>query len=95
MVAPGLYGGRSFKCDDDTAYGRMSRFVRNHNLMVGDIIIGRYSSATSFYLYLGGDTILDLKTNEIDSLGANARLERIYGYTYYYAVLRPSRLLDI
>ena len=96
MVAPGLYGGRRFKCDDDTAYGRLSRFVRDHNMMIGDIVLGRYSDNTSLYLYLGNNIFLDLKTNQLDSFGdANRRLERMYGYMYYYAVLRPSRVLDI
>ena len=32
----------------------------------------------------------------LDTFGdANRRLERIYGYVYYYVVLRPSRVLDI
>ena len=95
MVAPGLYGGRAFNCDDDTANGKLSRFVRDHNLIIGDIVLGRYSNGTSFYLYLGNDTVLDLKTNKVDTWSANARLERIYGYMYYYAIMRPSRVLDI
>ena len=95
MVAPGLYGGMQFKCDDDTAYGKLSRFVRDHNLMVGDIVLGRYSDNTSVYLYIGNNTFLDLKTNKVDTWSANSRLERIYGYKYYYVVLRPSRVLDI
>ena len=96
MVAPGLYGGRKFKCDDDTAYGKLSRFVRDHHLIVGDVVLGRYSDNTSLYLYLGNNIFLDLSTNKPDTFGdANRRLERIYGYMYYYAVLRPSRVLDI
>ena len=96
MVAPGLYGGRRFKCDDDTAYGKLSRFIRDHHLIVGDVVLGRYSDNTSLYIYLGNNVFLDLSTNKIDTFGdANRRLERIYGYVYYYAVLRPSRVLDI
>ena len=96
MVAPGLYGGRKFKCDDDTAYGRQSRFVRDHHLIVGDIVFGRYDSDSSVYIYLGSGALLDLKTNKLDTFGdTNRRLDRMYGYSYYYAILRPSRVLDI
>ena len=65
-------------------------------MIVGDVVFGRYSDNTSLYLYLGNNIFLDLSTNKPDTFGdTNRRLERIYGYVYYYAVLRPSRVLDI
>ena len=90
MVAPGLYGGRNFMCEDDGQYGRITRLPREHNLIVGDIIFGRTSSSNGFYMYLGNGICWNLNSNTADTSDVNARMERAFGYKNYWAILRPS-----
>lgn len=90
MLAPGLYGGRNFKCDDSGAYGPLSRLPREHNLIVGDIFFGRTSSSNYLFIYLGDGICWSLGANQADSMDMNARMERAFGYVNYWAVFRPS-----
>ncbi len=90
MVAPGLYGGRNFNCDDEGKYGKLSRLPREDNLVVGDIFFGRTSSSNGVYIYLGDGICWSLSTNKADTMDINARMERAFGYKNYWAVLRPS-----
>ena len=95
MVAPGLNGGRNFNCDDSGKYGELSRLPREHNLIVGDIIFGRTSSTNNIFIYLGDGICWSLTANKIDTYNSstvhvNTRLEYIFGYKNYWAILRPS-----
>ena len=90
MLAPGLYGGRNFKCEDSGVYGPLSRLPREHNLIVGDIFFGRTSSSNYLFIYLGDGICWSLGTNQADSMDMNARMERAFGYVNYWAVFRPS-----
>ena len=81
MVAPGLYG--------DGVHGWLSRLPREENLVVGDIFFGR-SSSNYMFIYLGNGISWSLGGNSLDTLDMNGRLERVFGYTNYWAVLRPS-----
>ena len=93
MVAPGLYGGRNFKCEDTGKYGRLTRLPREDNLIVGDILLGRTSSSNSVYIYLGNGLCWSLSSNKADTIDINARLERSFGYKNYWAILRPSLVI--
>lgn len=88
MLAPTLFGGRRYY--STTANGR-TFLARKHNLMVGDILLRRTTSAYQYYLYVGDDKFLSLANGMAnDSCGVNYRLETCLGSGYYYAVLRPS-----
>ena len=95
MVAPGLNGGRNFNCVDSGKYGELSRLPREHNLIVGDILFGRTSSSNNVFIYLGDGICWSLNNNKIDTYNANTvdvntRMEYIFGYKNYWAILRPS-----
>jgi hypothetical protein len=92
-VAGNLYGGRRLltgsKLPD--VYNKRTRLARVDNLVIGDLFIGRTSSSTSVWIYLGGDNFYSISSSiSLDSSTVNTRLERGGGYAYYYAVLRPS-----
>ena len=95
MAAPSLYGGRNFYCSDSGKYGRVSRLAREENLVVGDLLFGRTSTANGLYIYLGDGICWSLTTNQADTIDVNARMERFVGYRNYWVVLRPSMVLDI
>lgn len=95
MAAPGLYGGLNFHCDDDGKYGKLTRLAREENLVVGDLLFGRTSSANGLYIYLGDNICWSLSSNKAETVDVNGRLERFIGYKNYWVVLRPSMVLDI
>ena len=95
MAAPGLYGGRNFNCDDEGAYGQITRLAREENLIVGDILFGRTSSSNAVYIYLGNGLCWSLSTKAADTVGLQTRLERFVGYRNYWVVLRPSMVLEL
>ena len=95
MAAPSLYGGRNFQCEDDGKHGRLVKMAREDHLIVGDIIFGRTSSTNNLFIYLGDGICWSLTTNKIDTYNSstvhvNTRLEYIFGYKNYWAILRPS-----
>ena len=94
MAAPGLYGGMNFYCSDSGVHGELSRLPRDYNMIIGDLFFARSSSANSLYIYLGNGICWSLSKNAADSLDMNGRIVRAFGYTNYYAVLRPSMFLD-
>ena len=47
------------------------------------------------FIYLGNGLCWSLTTNKIDTIDMNARMERAFGYRNYWAVLRPSMILDV
>lgn len=94
MAVNGLCGGRNFNCDDEGAQGWLTRLAREENLVVGDVLVGRTSSATNIYIYLGDGLCWSLATNAEDTAGLATRLERFVGYRNCWAVLRPSMTLE-
>jgi uncharacterized repeat protein (TIGR01451 family) len=97
MVAPTLYGGyryytpQNYSADLKVNTDR-SRLPREQALVVGDILVVRFSSAEVMYLYTGAENLLNLSNPELpnDSYSATVRLMRMMSVGNYYAVLRPS-----
>lgn len=95
MVAPSLYGGRKlfanpFQCKIDGPYYR-TRFVREHNLITGDIIARFDKESSVLYLYVGGN-LLDLSTGQkVEDV--SKCLEKLLASQIYFTVLRPSTIM--
>lgn len=87
MVVPKLYGGRYFY-STTYQYDRV-RLPKPHNLIAGDILIARTSSAQYMYLY-DGTNLLNLTDGSLAENDTAYRLERLISYQYYFAILRPS-----
>ncbi len=88
LLAGSIYGGRGLASAPNE--GIRTRLGTQEHLVVGDIFIGRTSSSTVMYIYLGGDTFVSLSTLKDDTVTIGQRLERGPAYSYYYAALRPS-----
>ena len=88
LLAGSIYGGRGLASAPNQ--GIRTRMGLREHLVVGDIFIGRTSSSTVMYIYLGGDTFVSLSTLKDDTVTVGQRLERGPAYSYYYAALRPS-----
>ena len=96
-LAGNLFGGRRLVTGHRVAatYNLRTRLARQDSLVVGDIFIGRTSSATTIWIYVGGDNFYKITSGiTLDTVSINTRLERGAGYAYYYAVLRPSYGID-
>ncbi len=100
MIAPTLYGGErlytpqsysktSKVCSDRTRLGM------EHDLVVGDVLYGKYYSGSILYMYAGEDIgFVSLATASISTVSksVNDVFVGVLGYYYYFAVLRPSQL---
>ncbi len=88
MLVDHLYGGMRFD-SSGKLYDR-TRLLKTHNLIVGDVLIARSSSAENVYIY-AGDGNLILVNSGIGATADFATLsERIMYYGRDFAVLRPS-----
>ena len=90
FLVDNLYGGRRLitgNVKDDR-----NPLATIDNLVVGDIFFRRISSSTITYLYVGGNTFINLGTTSLanDTVNINKRLEGGHYVAYYYGVLRPS-----
>ncbi len=97
FLAGNLFGGRRMVTGNkiSATYNLRTRLARENNLVIGDIYIGRTSSATTVWIYMGGDHFYKITSGiSLDTITVNNRLERGAGYSYYYAVLRPSYGID-
>lgn len=95
LVAPTLYGG--YRLWTPLWQHDRARLPREHDLQAGDLLIGRTLSSRVMYLYLGqefGIVRLTTATLDADTIAPAARLERVHGYGYYFAILRPSFALE-
>ena len=93
LLAPTLYGGYRLHTEKYT-FERV-RLPKEHDLIPGDIILGKTSSSESIVMYIGEDICVSMKADmPNDSVGIDMRLERLHGYAYYYAILRPSMALE-
>lgn len=97
MVAPTLYGGRRYYTPQRyTSTSKVntdrSRLPREQALVVGDVLVVRFSSSNGMYLYVGGDHFVSLGSASMasDSYSVTVRLMRMMSVGNYYAVLRPS-----
>ena len=100
LVVDTLYGGRNFftpmeyTTSNKTNTNR-ARLPRKHSLIVGDILITKFTSSENCYLYIGGDKFLVLNSADVteDTYDVGTRLTRMISARHYYCVLRPSYAL--
>lgn len=95
LVAPTLYGG--YRMFTPLWQHDRTRLPQAHDLQVGDLLIGRTLSSRVMLLYLGqelGFVNLNKATLDADTVAIALRLERLHGYGYYFAILRPSFALE-
>lgn len=91
LVAPTLYGG--YRMWTPLWQHDRIRLPQEHDLQVGDVHIGRTLSSRNIYLYAGpelGFVNMNKTTLDADTVSVALRLERLHGYGYYFAILRPS-----
>lgn len=85
ILIPTMYGGCSFKWDGRTL------LAREHNIVVGDVIILQNEEISEVYIYAGDGVFYDLTDGvKKDTLTAQRRLENCLGTPGCYAILRPS-----
>ena len=95
LVAPTLYGG--YRMFTPLWQHDRTRLPQAHDLQVGDLLIGRTLSSRVILLYLGeelGFVNLNKATLDADTVAIALRLERLHGYGYYFAILRPTFALE-
>lgn len=88
LLAGGLYGGRAIASKPNENI--RTELAKEEYLVVGDILIGRSSSERVIYIYLGGESFINLSTFKTDSYTVDGRLERMPSYVYHYVVFRAS-----
>ncbi len=94
MLVPHLYGGWKIQ-SADRFEGDRTRHVMAQNLVIGDVILGATSSSVGVMMYVGGDNYITLTNGfDIDPVSIITRGERFLGYARYFAVLRPSMVMD-
>ena len=69
-----------------------SRLAREQALVIGDILITKFSSSEAMYMYVGDGVLVNIMKAEMpaDNYTATVRLMRMNSAGNYYAVLRPS-----
>ena len=96
-VAPTLYGGR--RCFTPMNYtaaekinGDRTRLARENAMVVGDILVIKFSSSEAMYMYVGNGEFVNLLKSSMpsDTYTATVRLARMNAAANYFAVLRPS-----
>ena len=95
LVAPTLYGG--YRMYTPMWQQDRTRLPQPDDLQIGDLLVGRTLSSKVTWLYLGqemGFVNLSKATLDADTITAAQRLERLHGYGYYFAILRPSFALE-
>ena len=93
MMVETLYGGRRYYGFSGDARSDRTRLARQHNLMIGDLVVRRISSGTYYaYLYIGGDYFMTVSSgiNTVETTTIKKRLELLLSAGRYYAVYRPS-----
>lgn len=89
MVAGNLFGGRKYNAP--VFSGECTPLAKKHNIMVGDILLGRTLSSSVIYIY-DGENFINLTS--LVAYEPNTRLMKVLGYGNNYAVLRPSFILN-
>lgn len=91
MLVPTLYGGRNFFATQWTA---RTRLPREHNLVIGDILVRKTLENEQVMIYAGNGLFYDLSDGvKPDSLTVKRRLETCLATGNCYAILRPSFVL--
>jgi hypothetical protein len=96
-----MYGGRKYYTPQRyTATSKVntdrSRLPREQALVVGDILVVRFSSSSGMYIYAGDGVFLTLYSSTTtpplsnDAYSATVRLMRMMSVGTYYTILRPS-----
>ncbi len=100
MVVDSIYGGRNFFTPDEYTSSQKintnrTRLARGHSLVIGDILIAKFSSSEGCYIYIGGDRFINLSNTTImeDTFDVNTRLMRMISARHYFCVLRPSQFI--
>ena len=88
LLAPGLYGGYRLWASEFA--NDRTRLAKEQDLQIGDVLLGKTSSAEVVMLYLGKDIgFVNMGTLAADTVPVANRLERLLAYGYYYAIMRP------
>ena len=97
MVVPTMYGGRKYYTPQQyTSTSKVntdrSRLPREQALVVGDILVVRFSSSDGMYMYVGGDNFISVGSSSLaaDTYTSTQRLMRMMSVGNYYTILRPS-----
>ena len=90
FLVDNLYGGRRLVTGNVKAF--RTQLATIDNLVVGDVFFRRTTKEIITYLYIGGDTFVNLNSSALnaDSVTINRRLDLAHCAAYYYGVLRPS-----
>ena len=88
MLVDHLYGGIRF--DSSAKLYDRTKLLKPHNLVVGDILIARSSSAENVYIYLGDGILVSLNNGVGKASDFKTLSERIMYFGRDFAVLRPS-----
>ena len=88
LLAPSLYGGYRLWASEFA--NDRTRLARVQDLQIGDVLLGKTSSAEVVMLYLGEDIgFINMGTLAADTVSTANRLERLLAYGNYYAIMRP------
>ena len=88
MLVPTMYGGLGFGTE---GWGERTLLAREHNIVVGDVIILQNDDTSEVYIYAGDGAFYDLTEGvKQDTFTAQRRLEKCLGTSGCYAILRPS-----
>lgn len=88
LLAPSLYGGYRLWASEFA--NDRTRLARVQDLQIGDVLLGKTSSAEVVMLYLGEDVgFVNMGTLAADTVSTANRLERLLAYGNYYAIMRP------
>lgn len=91
MLVDHLYGGMRF--DSSAKLYDRTKLLKEHNLVVGDILIGRTASAEYVYIYVGDGQLIALNSGVGSAADFKGLSERIMYYARDFAVLRPSYVI--
>lgn len=93
LLAPGLYGG--YRLWASTFANDRTRLAKVQDLQIGDVLLGKTSSAEIVMLYLGEEIgFVNMGTLAADTVSTPDRLERLLAYGYYYAIMRPMQACE-
>ena len=91
MLVDHLYGGLRFD-SSEKLYDR-TRLLKEHNLVVGDVLIARSSSSVNIYIWAGDAGLILLNSGVGSAVDFTTISERILYFGRDFAVLRPSQVI--
>ncbi len=88
LMVPTLYGGRNLY---QLHWSNRTRLPREHNLLVGDILVRKTLSGEQIFIFVGKDKFYNISEGLAeDTLDTKTRLETCIGTGNCFAVIRPS-----